>query len=191
MYALTRLSSQELPLRPAQSATWRLAVVAVAAVVGLSGCGLTHLHDLSFRVDKRLDFVSPPSRAKVSQPVTVSWTMKDFQVSRTGPVSRDVGYFAVFVDNPPIKPDATMKSVAHGDPACQSDPKCPNPAYLRQHLVFTTTKTSIKLPLIPDLANHKEKYQLHRITVVLMDTAGHRIGESAWELDVRIPKASL
>jgi len=169
-------------------------VVAVAAVVGLSGCGLTHLHDLSFRVDKRLDFVSPPSRAKVHQPVTVSWTMKDFRVAPLNPEetpSRDVGYFAVFVDHTPIKPNATMKSVASGDPACQSDPKCPNKAYLRQHLVFTTTETSIKLPLIPDLTNNKEKYQLHRITVVLMDTSGHRIGESAWELDVRIPKASL
>jgi hypothetical protein len=57
--------------------------------------------------------------------------------------------------------------------------------------VFTTTNTSLKLPLIPDLTNTKEKLQLHRITIVLMDTAGHRIGESAWELDVRIPKASL
>ena len=52
-------------------------------------------------------------------------------------------------------------------------------------------KTLGKLPLIPDLTNTKEKKQLHRITVVLMNTAGHRIGESAWELDVRIPKASL
>jgi hypothetical protein len=181
-------------LRTAQTATRRLAAAVVAGVLVLSGCGITHIHDLSFRVDKRLDFISPQSRAKVHQPVTVSWSMKDFRVAgpKSGePPSRDAGYFAVFVDRAPIKPDATMKSVAGGDPACQSDPSCPDKSYLRQHLVFTTTATSIKLPLIPDLANSKEKYQLHRITVVLMDTSGHRIGESAWELDVRIPKASL
>ncbi|HVT65103.1 MAG TPA: hypothetical protein VHD81_08110 [Mycobacteriales bacterium] len=171
----------------------RLAAAAVVSVLVLSGCGLTHVHDLSFRVDKRLHFTSPASRATVHQPVFVSWTMDDFRVADEGsePPTRDAGYFAVFVDHTPIKPDQTMKSVASGDPACQSDPKCPTRSYLRQHLVFTTTATSIKLPLIPDLTNTKEKLQLHRITVVLMDTAGHRIGESAWEIDVRIPKASL
>jgi hypothetical protein len=182
---LTRRLSQEAPVR------LRLAAGAVAAVLGLSGCGLTHLHDLSFRVDERLTFTSPESRATVRQPVTVSWTMRDFRVAALGtaPPSDDAGYFAVFVDRTPIKPGQTMKSVAGDDLACQSDPKCPNRSYLRQHLVFTTTETSLKLPLIPDLTGIKADVQLHRITVVLMDTAGHRIGESAWERDVRIPKA--
>jgi hypothetical protein len=186
---LTRRLTQEAPV----AATRRLAAAAAVAVLGLSGCGLTHLHDLSFRVDKRLSFTSPESRSTVHQPVTVSWTMKDFRIAAPGsePPSRDAGYFAVFVDHTPIKPDQTMKSVASGDPACENDPKCPTRSYLRQRLVFTTTNTSLKLPLIPDLTNTKEKLQLHRITIVLMDTAGHRIGESAWELDVRIPKASL
>ncbi|HVV74860.1 MAG TPA: hypothetical protein VHC43_02415 [Mycobacteriales bacterium] len=174
-------------------ATRRLAAAAAAAVLGLSGCGLTHLQDLSFRVDKRLHFVSPKSRALVHQPVTVSWTMSDFTIAAQGsqPPSRDAGYFAVFVDGTPIKPGQTLKSVAHGDPACEADPKCPSLSYLHQHLVFPTTATSIKLPLIPDLSNNKEKDQLHRITIVLMDTSGHRTGESAWELDVRIPKAAF
>jgi hypothetical protein len=188
----THRPSQEAPVRPAR-ATRRLAAAAVTAVIALSGCGLTHVHDLSFRVDKRLHFLSPQSRSTVSQPLTVSWTMSDFQVAALGsqPPSRDAGYFAVFVDQAPIKPDATMKSVASGDAACQADPKCPNQAYLREHDVFTTTKTSIRFPQIPDIANSKQTLQVHSITVVLMDTSGHRIGESAWELDVRIHKASF
>ncbi|HWA67744.1 MAG TPA: hypothetical protein VG899_15390 [Mycobacteriales bacterium] len=178
-------------MRPAR-ASRRLAAAAVAAVLGLSGCGLTHIHDLNFRVDKRLHFVSPKSRSTVTQPVTVSWTMSDFQIAAedSQPPSRDAGYFAIFVDQAPIKPGATMKSVADGDAACQSDPKCPNRAYLSEHDVFTTTKTSIRLPQIPDLTNSKQTLQVHTITIVLMDTSGHRIGESAWELDVRIHKAS-
>lgn len=178
-------------MRPAR-ASRRLAAAAVAAVVGLSGCGLTHLSDLNFRIDKRLHFLSPKSRSTVHQPVTVSWTMSDFTIAALGsePPTRDAGYFAVFVDQAPIKPGSTMKSVAHGDAACENDPKCPNQSYLREHDVFTTTATSLRLPMIPDLTNTKENPQLHTITIVLMDTSGHRIGESAWELDLRIPKAA-
>jgi hypothetical protein len=37
--------------------------------------------------------------------------------------------------------------------------------------------------------NQRDKVQLHTFIVVLMNTAGHRIGEAAWEIDLRIPKA--
>jgi hypothetical protein len=42
---------------------------------------------------------------------------------------------------------------------------------------------------VPNVAGDREKLQQHSITVVLMDTSGHRIGESAWELDVRMARA--
>jgi hypothetical protein len=190
--SLIRPSSREAAVRFAR-ATRRSAVAVVAVVIGLSGCGLTHVHDLTFRVDKRVHFLSPESRATVPQPVTVRWTIDDFRIAAPGsePATHDAGYFAVFVDQTPIKPGATMKSVADGDGACENDPKCPSKSYLRQHDVFTTTSTSLKLPRLPDISNSKETLQQHRITIVLMDTAGHRIGESAWELDVRIHKASV
>ena len=41
---------------------------------------------------------------------------------------------------------------------------------------------------IPNLPGNKDKKQLHTFVVVLMDTAGRRIGESAWELDLRLPR---
>jgi hypothetical protein len=178
---------------PVQSATWRRLALAAGLAASVSGCGLAHLQDLNFRVDDRLHFVSPKARTTVQQPLSFSWTMRDFTVAApgSGPASRDAGYFAVFVDQAPIHPGQTLKAVGHGDPVCERDPKCPDRAYLNSHFVFTTTGTHLQLPRIPDLRGVKEKLQLHSITVVLVDTDGRRIGESAWELDVRIPKAGV
>jgi hypothetical protein len=169
------------------------AALALAGVVLLSGCGITHLQDLSFRVDNRLHFTAPKARSKTHQPVLVAWTIRDFRVAAPGsePPSRDAGYFALFVDRTPIKPGQTMHAVASGDPSCKRDPKCPNAAYLAQHEIYTTTDLSMTLPQIPNVLGDKEKVQHHTVTVVLMDTSGHRIGESAWQLDFRIPKVGL
>ena len=163
---------------------------ALVATVTLAGCGLTHLQDLNFHVDKRLHFVSPGDRSTVHQQVTITWRMDDFRIAAQGsePPSHDAGYFADFVDKTPIKPGHTMDDVAKDDPFCQRSPTCPDREYLSQRNIYTTTKTSIEIPFIPDIGGSKEKLQLHTITIVLMDTSGHRIGESAWELDVRIRK---
>ena len=165
--------------------------VALLAVLPLAGCGLTHLQDLNFRVDKRLHFIAPKDRSTVGRTFTVSWTMNDFTVAPEGsaPPTRDAGYFAVFVDKTPIKPGQTMKSLAKDDLACQRDPRCPSPSYLKDLGVYTTTDTSLRIAQVGNVVGDKEKLQHHFITVVLMDTSGHRIGESAWELDLRIPKA--
>jgi hypothetical protein len=170
----------------------RVALVAAGAVL-LSGCGITHLQDLSFRVDKRLHFTTPKARTKLHQPVQLAWTIHDFRVAPLGsePPSRDAGYFALFVDRTPIRPGQTVRAVVSGDPSCKRDPKCPDATYLEQHEVYTTTQLSMTLPQIPNVVGDKEKIQHHTVTVVLMDTSGHRIGESAWQLDFRIPKVGF
>jgi len=177
--------------RPALRARRTLPSAALVATLSLSGCGLTHLQDLNFRVDKRLHFVAPEARSTVHRPFTVSWTMSDFRIAAKGsePPTRDAGYFAVFVDRSPIKPGKTMRSLTSNDQACQVDPKCPDRAYLEGINVYETTATSLRLSQVSNVRGDKETLQHHYITVVLMDTAGHRIGERAWELDVRIPKA--
>ncbi len=173
----------------------RLARVAVGlvTVLTLAGCGLTHLQDLNFRADKRLHFLSPQDRSTVQPPVTIAWRMDDFRTAAqgSGPPSHDAGYFAIFVDQTPIKPGHTMDDVASDDPFCKQSPTCPDSDYLAQHDIYTTTKTSIEIPVIANLPGNKEKLQLHTITIVLMDTSGHRIGESAWELGVRIRKVGF
>ena len=168
-------------------ATWRPAAVASGLALVLAGCGLTHLSDLNFRVDKRLHFVSPEARATVRQPVTVTWTIRDFQIVRPGsePPSHRAGYFGVFVDRTPIKPGDSLRSLGHGDPACESNPKCPDLDYLHARDVYPTTATSLRLPELANLRG-RDKLQMHTVIVVLLDTSGRRIGESAWELDVRV-----
>ena len=168
-------------------------VLAVAGATLLSGCGITHLQDLSFRVDNRLHFTTPKARTKQHQPLRVAWTMRDFRIAPLGsePPSRNAGYFALFVDRTPIKPGQTMRAVAAGDRSCQQDPKCPTADYLAQHEVYSTTELSMTLPQITNLPFDKSKVQQHSVTIVLMDTSGHRIGESAWELDFRLPKVGF
>lgn len=173
-----------------------LASVAAVLLTGLlSSCGITHLQDLNFRVDNRLHFTMPKARTLVHPPLTVRWTMRDFTIAapHSAPPSRTAGYFAVFVDRAPIRPEQTMKAVAHslGDRSCELNPACPDESYLEQHQIYTTTAESLTLDQIPSLTTDQEKVQLHTITVVLMDTSGHRIGESAWELDVRMRKVGL
>lgn len=169
----------------------RLALVATLAA-SVTGCGLTHLSDLNFRVDNRLHFDAPKSRSLVHSPLTVSWTMRDFTIAGPGSAapSRHAGYFAVFVDRAPIKPGETLKAVGKGDPTCENNPKCPDKTYLNNHRVYTTTQTHLRLPLVTDIAGNHESVQMHAVTVVLLDTSGHRIGESAWELDFRMRKVS-
>jgi len=170
-----------------------LAVGALAAALAGSGCGFTQMQNLSFRVDDRLHFVSPPARTMVQNPVTVSWRISGFAVAPPGstPPSRGAGYFAVFVDRAPIQPGQTMRTVASRDLQCLHQPGCPDESYLEQRQIYTTTRQQLTLGEIPNLVGDNEKVQLHTITVVLMDTSGHRIGESAWELDVRMRRVGV
>ncbi|MFG1622873.1 hypothetical protein [Kribbella sp. NPDC049227] len=164
--------------------------MAMVAVISLSGCDFAQLN---FRVDDRLHFVGPEARSTVGTPVTVSWTMNDFRVAAEGSEapSDEAGYFAVFVDQKPVRPGHTMDDVADGDPPCEESPTCPDQDYLAKHDVYTTTSGEVEIPTIPDLPGSEEQVQLHTITIVLMDTSGHRIGESAWDLEVRVRKAGF
>lgn len=167
----------------------RLAVVA-ALVPLVAGCGITHLQDLDFHVDNRLHFIGLKDRADVHFPLTIRWRMSDFTVASPGsmPASRSAGYFALFVDQSPIRPGQTMKAICKADPFARGDASCPTQSYLEGKLVYPTTGDSVTLDSIPNLAGNKDRKQLHTFVVVLMDTAGHRIGESSWELDLRLPR---
>ena len=170
----------------------RLASACLALTL-VAGCGLTHLQDLSFRVDNRLHFISPKDRSKVARPVVLRWTMKGFTIEPNGsaPPSRHAGYFAIFVDQQPIKPGQTMKSVASSDRYCKRTPGCPDANYLANRHIYTTTQTTFQLPTVDPIPNNHDRVQLHTIVIVLMNTSGHRIGEAAWELDLRVRKLGL
>jgi len=167
----------------------RLTLVLLAAT-SAAGCAVLHPGSLAFRVDHRLHFLSPADRSTVKAPVRLRWTMQDFAVRPPGsaPPSSAAGYFAVFVDQAPIKPGQTLKAVASGDPLCQQRQGCPDKAYLALHQVYTTDRDSLTVPEVHALSTSNSSVQTHTFTVVLLDTAGRRIGESAWETDLRIPR---
>lgn len=159
----------------------------------LSGCGIAHPQNLNYRTDDRLEFTSPDARSLVSTPLTIRWRIRDFEVRPpgSGRPSRDAGYFAIFVDRAPIKPAETMRAIASEDQECLRRAGCPDAAYLADRRVYTTTASGLTIDQIPALPGVKERIQMHAITVVLMNSSGRRIGESAWQLDVRLRKAGL
>ena len=187
-------NDREAPVRLAGVARFRAAAgafVSIALTVGLSsGCGIADAKGLNFRVDDRLHFESPKDRSSVHLPLTIRWRMSDFDVAEQGsaPPSSSAGYFAVFVDRAPIRPGQTLKAVCKSDPFVRGDRNCPTASYLTAKQIFQTTEDELTLQNVQNIPGNKDKKQLHTFVVVLMDTAGRRIGESAWELDLRLPR---
>lgn len=157
---------------------WAMSLALLSAL-SLTGC--TDYSKLLYTKDDRLDFTAPANRELVKTPLSVSWTIDDFTVVKPGIAAPadDAGYFAVFVDRAPIEPGHTLDDVADDDEACERDPKCPDRQYLSDRGVYTTSKTSLVLEQILPLDN-EEDIHLHEVTVVLLDSSGRRIGESAW-----------
>lgn len=150
-----------------------------AGVSMLAGCGFS---GLSFVSDDRLHFTSPPARSLVNLPVTLTWRMKGFQFAQPGsaPPSGHAGYFAVFIDRAPVKPGQTLLTIA--DRLCRRTPGCFNTSYLAVRGIYTTLTDSVTVSQL-NLTDSRQKIQHHEATVVLIDTAGKRIGESAWYID--------
>ena len=152
---------------------------------GLTGC----ISGLQFRADHRLHFTTPHSRSRVREPVTVSWRMSGFTVSGADGRHDDwAGYFAVFVDQPPMPMGKSLRWVARGDKECIRTPGCPSLAYLQARDVFTTTQTTVTIPVLP-ASFVKHGRDDHYVVVVLVDGAGRRIGEVSWYLQFYASRA--
>lgn len=148
----------------ARSRAWLVA----ASLVAAAGC---NIQGLNFRVDERVHIVTPKARTTVPLPVTLSWTVHDFST----------GYFGIFVDTAPPPPDKPLAWLARNDRECLPTAGCPNADYFAAHGVYTTTRTSFVLQQIrPPLHVHGKEF--HTVTIILLDHAGHRIGESAWSV---------
>ena len=159
----------------------------LACSVVLSGC--TNYSQLQFTNDKRLHFLAPKNESVQKAPVVLTWTMSDFTVAGQGqaPVSRHTGYFAIFIDRSPVKPGQSLKSLDSTDHTCRTTPACPTASFLSGIQVYTTTQDSYTLPTVNSTGG-TGKFQRHAAVIVLIDTSGHRIGESSWEVDFKLPK---
>lgn len=159
------------------------ALVLAGLCAALSGC----VPDgLAFRTDTRLTFVEPEDREKVTLPVTIDWDIRDFDIVEPG---ADVdgepgqeGYFAVFVDSPPMPPGKPLSWLARKDTSCRAADGCPDEEYLAARGVYTTTETELTLEQLPRTTSEQDRRERHRATIVLLDASGTRIGESAFEI---------
>jgi hypothetical protein len=149
----------------------------LTCLVGAAGC---NTGSLQFTNDNRLSFQDPDSRQHITVPVTIRWTMKDFDaVGLDGSRSKGKGAFAVFVDQAPLPVGKDLKWLGRDDSGCQRDPRCPDEQFLAVRNVHVTTQTSLTLDVLPRVGAGVGDEQ-HYVTVVLLDGTGHRIGESAW-----------
>ena len=154
----------------------RLAGGVLSALV-LSSCTVSNVQ---FRTDDRLRISAPRSRAVVSAPVTVRWSMRDFEPGGLdGSTDSGRGAFVVFVDRAPMPAGKDLKWLARDDTSCDLDPRCPDEKYLAERGVYVTTEPSLEIPSLPPAADGVGNEQ-HYVNVVLVDGSGRRIGESAW-----------
>lgn len=157
-----------------------LGTVGLASVLACAACVP---QGLSFRVDNRVKIISPRRDATLSLPFTLRWTVKNFHVVQPGsPSDASAGYFAVFIDATPMRPGQKLDAIAKGDVTCQRVAGCPNASYYAGRGIYTTTNTQFVVSKLPDASTGKA----HRATIVLLNSAGRRIGESAFRVDFQL-----
>lgn len=167
----------------------RAGFVLVSAVLACSvSCGY---HELSFQKDDRVKIVEPLDRAEARLPVTIRWTVKDFDV--TGPAqsaTRDAGYFGVYVDQAPQPPGQSFRWFARNDYQCKVTQGCPDETYYASKHVYATTKTTFVVRKLPEVRPEEaRKYRdLHEVVIVLLDGLGRRIGESSFQIDFQLKR---
>jgi len=162
-----------------QRATALLQSVLVCALAGssLSACDVGRLQ---FKNDHRLTFSTPASRAKVTVPLTISWSMKGFTpTGLDGSATDSNGVYAVFVDRAPMPVGKDIKWIGHSDTSCTRDPRCPDIPYLAAKGVYITQEPSVTIDTLP-LSTSGRGDEEHFVNVVLLNGKGQRIGETGW-----------
>jgi hypothetical protein len=163
-------------------------LLSLLASVVLTGCSFDKLQ---FTNDERLDFVSPKERARVTAPLTVSWTMQGFEpIGLDGSRDEHRGVYAVFVDRAPMPVGKDLKWIFRDDHGCKRDARCPSLQQLADRGILITTEPQATIEVLPQVGQGKGDEQ-HYVNVVLLDGTGHRIGESGWYLPFKSKRRSV
>jgi hypothetical protein len=162
-----------------------LPAVALVCALLLPACAFD---GLAFRIDERLDIVSPGDREAVKLPVTVDWEVTDFEVTKAdGGQDPNQGYFGVFVDRAPQPPGETVEWFAKDDEDCRAEDGCPSRQYLADRGVHTTRDTKFVVENLPPPPEEQAaRREFHEVTIVLLDGSGRRIGESAFTAEFEV-----
>lgn len=168
-----------------RSPSFRLITLLCVAAVLASGCAVS---GLAFRVDDRVSITAPEQRSEVQLPVTLTWTVTDFDITGPGAEVRpDAGMFGVFVNRTPQPPGKPLAWFARNDDTCLAQETCPDAAWLAQRGIHTTTSTTFTIDALPRSSNQRTA-ERHEVTIVLLDGHGVRIGESAWYVEFTVDR---
>lgn len=143
---------------------------AAAAVMVALAVGSCSVKGLSFVQDDRVEILAPDSDADVAVPLTVTWSVRDFD-----------GTFGVLVDRSPPPPGESLSWYVRNDDDCELIEDCPNPAYLAERGIYSTSDTTITIDRITSKGGQRD--DIHEVTIILLDADGRRIGESAWYVE--------
>jgi len=125
--------------------------------------------------------VSPAELAVVQTPVALQW-----QATNVPPGTR----FAVFIDRVPVHPGQNLRDIT--DLSCRHTAGCPDAARLATYGVLLTSGDSVSIPDVgqPSNLTLEDEPAVHRATIVLVDPADHRLGESSYSVDFRVQASS-
>jgi hypothetical protein len=132
----------------------------------LAGCASS---GLAFRQDHRLEFTDLQDRDTISLPYTLEFTFD-------GPMPEPATAFAVLVDWTPPPPGSTLAGLFDDDAACSGPLGCPD-GYLERNRIHVITEHSLIITDVP--ATSGSRADFHEVTIILVDDAGHRVGETS------------
>ena len=139
----------------------------------LPACGT----NVAFKQDHRVSIVYPRNRQKVTLPMTVRWTVKNFD-----------GTFGVLLDRAPQPPGEPLTWFARNDKSCKRVSSCPDAAYLARHNVFAVTDTEFPVPVVHGPPSNFKGKDIHEVNIVLLDRQGRRIGDTAFNVEFEVPR---
>ena len=144
-----------------------------AVVVGLLAIASCGTGDRAFRADRSVTITAPKPLAVVSTPFTVAWKGRSGQ------------HYAVFVDLPPMSVGGSLRDYA--DSTCKQSPGCkPSVSYLNSDGIYIGTDRLTVTNLL-DLTGvgAEQKYPVHTLTIVPIDSGWRRVGTGAWSVEFR------
>ena len=154
-------------------------LAATLVLIAASACGVDRFQ---FRNDHRLTFQAPEPRTVVEVPLTVRWTVEDFEtVGLDGSEEADKGAFVVFVDRAPMPVGRDLRWMMRNTPGCDIDSRCPTPEQLAERDIYVTTETQIVLRELGTSGTETGDEE-HYVNIVLVNGVGERMLESAWYL---------
>jgi hypothetical protein len=143
---------------------------------------------LAFQRDERVRIVSPDYREIVDLPATLDWEVTDDALAQR--IGDDV-QFGLLMDIDPQPQGESLDYFGRDDPTCRRDPGCPDEQYLRQRGVNVTSETEITfntLPIAPGVDLEGGQPDVHFATLILVDSSGARLGESAWQITFEVER---